>query len=88
MTINRKLLEILVCPITKVPVSLLDGVRLAKLNNLIKSGGVYRVGGDKVEKPFKEALITDTGSAIYPIEDGIPIMLEGESISCHQLEDW
>jgi len=88
MTIDRTLLEILVCPITRVQVSILDDTKLAKLNTLIESGVVSYVGGDKVEKSLKEALITDTGNTIYPIEDGIPIMLEEQSISCHQLDIW
>ena len=40
MSVDKKLLEILVCPTTKVPVSLLSPDKLATLNRIIEQGEV------------------------------------------------
>ena len=86
MTVDPTLLEILVCPVTKQPLSLLDSKRLETLNRLIASGEVYSVSGESVASPLQEALITRTGTTVYPVEQGIPIMLEGEGIAVENLD--
>lgn len=88
MTIDRKLLEILVCPVTKQPVSVLSEARLTTLNRKIEAGEVRNHGGEVVSEPLAEALMTDNGSTIYPVADGIPVMLEDESIDTVTLDDW
>jgi len=88
MTIDRKLLEILVCPVTKQRVSVLPENRLQSLNNKIAAGEVKDQAGDPVTEALAEALMTDNGSVIYPVESSIPIMLEGRSIATVQLGDW
>jgi len=35
---------------------------------------------------LKEALVTDDGKILYPVNDGIPVLLEGESVTLDQLE--
>ena len=86
MAIDPTLLEILVCPVTKQPVSLLDSKRLDTLNQLIVDGGVSSLNGESVASPLQEALITRTGTTVYPVEQGIPIMLEGEGIDVESLD--
>ena len=88
MTIDRKLLEILVCPVTKQPVSVLTAGKLETLNLAIEGGSVLNHGGGQVTGPLREALITKNGSTVYPVIDGIPVMLEDESIDTVQLGDW
>ena len=86
MTLERKLLDILVCPITKQSVNMLDADRLETLNQLIEKGDIQSHDGSKVEHPLGQALITQNGSTIYPIEQQIPIMLEDRSISWDQVD--
>ena len=31
-------------------------------------------------------LVTDDGKLLYPVRDGIPVLLEGESLALEQLE--
>ena len=88
MTVNRKLLEILVCPITKQPVSILSGIKLDALNEKISAGDVDNHSGTRIAEPLVEALITENGNTIYPVVDSIPVMLEGESIATVSLGDW
>ena len=75
MPVDKKLLEILCCPETKLPVVELDAVRLEQLNNAVTAGKVTNKGGEPVSEPVPEALITEDGRTIYEVRDGIPIML-------------
>ena len=34
-----------------------------------------------------EALVTDDGKTLYPINDGIPVLLEGEAVALDQLHE-
>ncbi len=80
MSVNPELLEILVCPETKQPVSLATAECLEALNRKIRSGELRNRGGDPVEKELSEALIREDGQVLYPVDDGIPVMLIEESI--------
>ncbi len=88
MPISEDLLEILCCPETKVPVEMLSGDLLAKLNAEIQAGKVASVGGEAVRKPLQEGLITTDGKTIYRIDDNIPVMLVDQGIATRQLENW
>ena len=80
MPVSTELLEILVCPETKQPVTLATPERLEELNQKIRSGELRNRGGDPVEKELTEALVRDDGRVLYPVDDGIPVMLIDESI--------
>ncbi len=82
---NRKLLELLVCPITKLSVSMVEQETLEKLNQLIAEGTLQTIDGNLISKPLEAALITRNKNIIYRIENNIPIMLEAQSISARQL---
>lgn len=80
MPVSSELLEILVCPETKQPVTLAGEEILARLNEKIAAGNVRNRGGDKVEKPITEGLVREDAAVLYPVDDGIPVMLIEESI--------
>ena len=88
MPISQDLLEILCCPKTKVPVVMLDADRLARLNEQIAAGTVKYVGGETVDKPVQEALVTEDSRTVYRIDEGIPVMLIDQGISTDQLGNW
>lgn len=88
MSVDRKLLEILVCPITKQRVSMLSPSKLEIINRNIEAGEALNHGGDVITEPLQEALVTENGNTVYPIEDGIPVMLEDQSIDTLQFPDW
>ena len=85
---DKKLLEILVCPSTKVPVRFLSRDKLAILNNVISESDVRRQDGTRVDGELKAALITEDGKTIYVIDDDIPIMLEEQAIAANQVPGW
>lgn len=87
MTIDKKLLATLRCPVTKRPLRLMHRDKTAKLNHAIDNGQVHFADGRRVTESYNDALITDNSSNIYRIDDGIPVMFEDESIPCAQLGD-
>ena len=88
MPLDRKLLEMLVCPVSKQPLFPLPHARLVKLNRAIEQGGVCTHAGEQLTAPLKEALITENGATLYQIDGGIPVMLESASIPCAQIPNW
>jgi len=88
MSVDPRLLEILVCPITKVSVRMLGKQKLAALNRAIAEGGVRHMDGAVVDTPLDEALVTSDGRTVYRVDDGIPVMLEDLAIATEQLVDW
>lgn len=53
---------------------------LERLNAAIEEGAVTNRDGTVLTEGLREALVTDDGKLIYPVADGIPVLLEGESI--------
>ena len=80
MPVSEELLEILVCPETKQPVSVADAALLAKLNAAIDAGTLRNRGGEALGKPIAEALVREDGRVVYLVDDSIPVMLVEEAI--------
>jgi uncharacterized protein YbaR (Trm112 family) len=78
--VDQSLLEILVCPETKQPLSVADAPLLDSLNASIREGTLKNRGGSSVAEPISEGLVRDDGGYLYPVRDDIPIMLIDESI--------
>ncbi|MDX1482696.1 MAG: Trm112 family protein [Woeseiaceae bacterium] len=82
---DKKLLSILCCPVTHRDLYIARGDLLERLNAAIAEGRVSNRDGVLLKEPLREALTTDDSKIIYPVADGIPVLLEGESISGDQL---
>lgn len=80
MAVNAELVEILVCPESRQPVHLASSEELEKVNARIRDGSLRNRGGDPVGDPLAEALVREDGRVLYPVDDGIPVMLVEESI--------
>jgi len=80
MPISDELLEILVCPETRQPVTPADGGLIDQLNQEIQSGRLRNRGGGKLSEPIQEGLLREDGRILYLIEDDIPVMLIEESV--------
>jgi len=83
---EKRLLQILRCPATHKGLSLARREMLGRVNAAIESGNLNNREGMVVTGALTEALVTDDKKLLYPIADGIPVLLEGESISLEQLE--
>jgi uncharacterized protein YbaR (Trm112 family) len=82
---DKRLLDIICCPVTRLPLEILDGERLRRLNAAISSGNVHNHGDQPLKETLTEALVTRDGRLAYPIRDDIPILLEEECIDLKQL---
>lgn len=81
---NKKLLSILCCPITHRQLRLAKPDVVKRLNAAIREGEVSNRDGTVLADTLDEALVTDDGKLLYPVEKGIPVLLEGESINVEQ----
>jgi len=80
MPIDSELLEILVCPETHQPVSPASEQVLSTLNEEIRAERLKNRGGERVTTSLSEGLVRKDGKILYPVDDGIPVMLIEESI--------
>ena len=85
---DRKLLDLLVCPTTRQPLSLLDPGGLQALNAAIGSGGLVRGDGGAQTEAVREALVTRDRKLVYRVDDGIPVLLAEEAIATTQVADF
>ncbi|RUL76781.1 Trm112 family protein [Dyella choica] len=85
---DKRLLDILCCPVSKTPVRPLNVSELTALNQAIDGGQVLNVAGGTVQSRVAEGLITVDRKVIYRVEDGIPVMLPEEGIGTTQFTDF
>jgi uncharacterized protein YbaR (Trm112 family) len=83
---DRKRLDLLVCPTTRQPLAMLDSRGLQALNEAISRGGIVRDDGSAQAEPLREGLLTRDRKRIYRIDDGIPVLLAEEAIATAQID--
>ncbi len=83
---DKRLLSILCCPVTHKGLSLARPELLDKINAAISAGKLVNHDGTELSSSLAEALVTDDGKIMYPVNDGIPVLLESESVGLSQLD--
>lgn len=79
--ISNELVEILVCPEDRTPVHRAEQDLIDRLNESIRAGELKTREGELVLDLLEEGLIREDGAVLYPVREGIPIMLVSESIA-------
>jgi uncharacterized protein YbaR (Trm112 family) len=88
MPVDGKLLEILCCPVSKTPLTVLGQDKLQLLNSAIAGNEALYINGETVTEPLQEGLITQDGKVIYAVQDDIPILLEEKGIGTTQFTNF
>jgi uncharacterized protein len=83
--LDRETVAILVCPVTHQPLALADAPLIAKINGAIEAGKLQDQLGRLVKLPIAEGLVRQDGKILYPVRDGIPVMLADEGIALEQV---
>lgn len=79
---NPDLLKIICCPVTKQNLSFASQEQLDALNLRISQGTCLNFAGKVISDKIHSALIREDGKNLFPIRDGIPVLLMDESITC------
>jgi len=83
---DRKLLDILVCPATRQSLSMLEAAGLEALNRTIGEGRVKRNDDSVQAEALREALVTRDRKTVYRVDDGIPVLLVEDGIATAQVD--
>jgi len=88
MGLDRRLLDILCCPVSKQPLQLLNARQLDAVKRAQQAGTLMRSNGEQAADAPDGGLLTRDGKTIYLIVDGIPVMLADEAIPTAQFGDF
>ena len=83
--IDKEILQILVCPEDRAPLTLAGDDLLARLNRAIAAGQIRTRGGRTVEEPLRGGLVRRDKTLLYPVIDDIPVLLVDEAIALEQI---
>lgn len=87
MSFDSALLDIVCCPVTHQPLQVLPESKLALLNARIAEHKIKNREDEVVATPLEQALVTRDGRLAYPVQDGIPVLLEPQGILLTQITD-
>jgi uncharacterized protein YbaR (Trm112 family) len=80
-------LKILRCPDDRSTLAEADARMLAALNRAVDDGKLRNRGGEIVERHLDGGLIRSDGAYVYPIIDGIPVLLVDEAVPLAQIKE-
>ena len=78
--IDGELLEILVCPETGEALGEADPALVRRLNGMIETGTLVDGSGKPVSRKMEGGLVSRGGKRLYPVREGIPVLLVEESV--------
>ena len=73
-------LQILRCPESQQTLAHADAALLEKLNQRLAAGQLKNRAGQTIIEPLTEGLVRQDGNLLFPIYDGIPMLLISAAI--------
>lgn len=85
---QNDILNEIICPKTGKSLVFISEELLLKLNHKIKERSLKNESGEKIELFLEQALcIQENPEVVYPVRDGIPVLIQEEAISLEQLNE-
>lgn len=78
---NQHLTQMLRCPITKNSLAELSAEEIKEANSRIANGDLLHFDGTLVRREIRSALISSDGQYVYPVEDGVFVLLQNLAIA-------
>ncbi len=85
--IDQQLLEMLRCPHDHTPLAVANAELVERINRAVQSERVVNLGGQAVSRRLDGGLVRQAGDLVYPVIDGIPVLLPDEAIDVSQLSE-
>lgn len=77
---DESFLSLLRCPRTGGELRLAGAEELAVYNEGVREGRLSNAGGEKVAPAMEGALVSECGRWLYPVQEGIPVLLVEEAV--------
>jgi uncharacterized protein len=78
--IDKDLLQILACPESHQPLAEAESALLTKINERIAAHQAKNRAGNDIKEKLEGGLVRQDGKIVYPIREGIPVLLIDEGI--------
>lgn len=80
VAVDDSFLSLLRCPRTGEELRVAEPRELAGHNESIQDGKLNNAAGQKLRQAMEDALVTVGGRWLYPVHDGIPVLLVEEAV--------
>ena len=78
--VDGAFLSLLRCPRTGAELRIAEPEELAAINDSLVKGELENVAGRKLEQTMEGALVSACGRWLYPVHEGIPVLLVEEAL--------